>query len=70
MYCMYGMYVCNVCNVMQGKVSEVCMYVCMDGWYCIVLQCNVMQYNAMQYNAMQCDAMYVMYGMCKYIYKS
>ena len=27
-----------------------------------------MQYNAMQYNAMQCDAMYVMYGMCKYIY--
>jgi hypothetical protein len=44
------------------------MYVCMDGWYCIVLQCNVMQYNAMQYNAMQCDAMYVMYGMCKYIY--
>ena len=44
------------------------MYVCMDGWYCIVLQCIVMQYNAMQYNAMQCDVMYVMYGMCKYIY--
>jgi hypothetical protein len=33
------MYVCNVCNVMQGKVSEVCMYVWMDG---IVLYCNVM----------------------------